>query len=372
MPEPVTLSADEQAVVAAWWHQRIYFDAVPARRWEVVPDLVATPGMTEAAAFALLMSAQTADDSVAYFAADGIDPDGQWITITHQHVHTDKSGKIDAGGAPHVRKLMGQETIGDKVRGAVGKVKKWGKKVGKAVNGAEDRLNNAVEKGSKKALDFIKDKGAKGYAKGKELAKKYGPIAKEKLKDGAAKGAALAAKYGKKGAVAAGKAAYKGAGAVGKGVIKHGGAAASRIGSAIKSGLSALWAKLKSKVVGPPKSVREKIADVKDKIKNKKLEGKLDRLNQHLERLSGKGGSAPAPAKAEKSKDVTAAPPKSGSGGGSGGGGGGFHERMKAAKAAKNAKKGGGNGRVTKPGTKAPPKDDDDEASRMPWDKAKT
>lgn len=344
MPEPVTLSADEQAVVAAWWHQRIYFDAVPARRWEVVPDLVATPGMTEAAAFALLMSAQTADDSVAYFAADGIDPDGQWITITHQHVHTDKSGKIDAGGAPHVRKLMGQETIGDKVRGAVGKVKKWGKKVGKAVNGAEDRLNNAVEKGSKKALDFIKDKGAKGYAKGKELAKKYGPIAKEKLKDGAAKGAALAAKYGKKGAVAAGKAAYKGAGAVGKGVIKHGGAAASRIGSAIKSGLSSLWSKLKDRVTGAPRTIEGKIEAVKKQLHNKKLERKLDRLTNKLNGTASKSGSSSggsSKGSAPKNDPPQSAAPKGGGGGGGGNSGQSFHERMKAARAAKAASGGG-------------------------------
>ena len=357
MQHPVTLSADEQAVVDAFWWQRIYFDGVPLRRWEVVPRLAATPGVTEDVAFAVLLTAPAADASLVYFGGDDLDPDGRWVTISHQHTHLDKSGTPDAGGSPHIRKMLGKETIGDKVRGAVGKVGKIAKKIGKAAGRAEQGLTNAVEGASDKAYNYLKGKGqqaakgaaAKGraaVARGKELAKKYGPVAKEKLKAGAK--------------------------AVGRKGVEVAGAAAKRVGGAIKSGLSALWAKLKSKVVGPPKSVREKIADVKDKIKNKKLEGKLDRLNQHLERLSGKGGSAPAPAKAEKSKDVTAAPPKSGSGGGSGGGGGGFHERMKAAKAAKNAKKGGGNGRVTKPGTKAPPKDDDDEASRMPWDKAKT
>lgn len=383
MADVVTLSADEQAAVTAFWWQRVYFDGTPLRRWEVVPKLAATPGMTEVAALSYLLTAEPADDSVSFSAdfgkGDDLDPEGNWITVTHQHVHTTKDGKIDAGGGPHIRKMLGQQTIGDRVRGAAGKVGKVAKNIGKAAGRLEDRLNSAVEGGSDRAYNYLKDKGKQGLkaaatkgkaavARGKELAKKYGPIAKAKAKE-----------YAKKGAAAAGRGAYKAAGAVGKAAIKVGGAAAKKVGGAVKSGMSWLWKKLKEKAVGKPKSVDEKLKDVKNKIREKRKEGKLDRLNKRLESLSGKGG--PAPEKASKSPDIKAAAPKadppkadppksSGGGGGAGGGGGSFHERMKAAKAAKASKSGGSSGGGSASKKPAKPKDDDDEASRMPWDKS--
>ncbi len=350
MPNVVTLSADEQAVVDAFWWQRIYFDGTPLRRWEVVPLLAATPGVSEDVAFAILLTAPAADASLVYFAGDGLDPDGQWITISHQHAHTDKSGKLDAGGSPHIRKMLGQESVGDKVRGAVGKVGKIAKNIGKAAGRAEQGLTDAVERGSDKAYNYLKDKGKAAAAKGKELAAKYGPVAKEKLKAGAKAGA---------------KAVGKGAVAAAKAGVKVGGAAAKKVGGAIKSGMSWLWKKLKEKTVGKPKSVDEKIKDAKNQIREKRKEGKLDRLNKHLESLSGKGG--PAPAKAEKSKDISAAPAKkSGGGGGGGGGGDSFHERMKAAKAAKSS----GGSKPSAPKSSPKKGDDDDAASRMPWEKS--
>lgn len=318
MADIVTLSAEERELVAAFWWQPVYFDGVPLRRWEVVPRLADTPGMTEAAALSLLVSAAPVGEPAVTFAAGSIDPEGNWITISHQHVHTDKSGAIDAGGSPHMRKLLGQQTVGDRVRGAVGKVGKIAKKIRRAASRADEGLTNAVERGSDKAYDFIKQKGkqalpgaaaagraavAKGKAavqRGKELAKKYGPIA-------------------------------------GKGAAKVGVASAKKVGGAIKSGLSFLWKKLKDRVTGAPRTIEGKIKAIKGQIRQKRLEGKLDRLTKML---AGDKSSKASPAPAKTSKPAKAEKPAKSGSDSDGGPVKGFRERMAAAKAAKAAKNG--------------------------------
>lgn|GEM_PF-4844868 len=46
---------------SAFWSQKVFFDSVPRRRYEIVPTLAHTPGMTERAARMLLATAQVAD-----------------------------------------------------------------------------------------------------------------------------------------------------------------------------------------------------------------------------------------------------------------------------------------------------------------------
>lgn len=320
------LTPDERAAVSAFWWQRVYFDATPVRRWELVPTLAATPGMTETAALSLLYAAEVAEDSPVEFA-DDLDADGRWVTVAHQHVHIDKSGKIDAGGGSHVRKLLGQQTVGDRVRGVVNKVKGAAKKLGRKLGRAEDRLNDAVERGSEKVYEYLKGKGKAAVAKGTELAKKYGPAAVSKGKELARKyGSQLregAKKYGKAGGIALGKGALS----TGKAIVKVGGSALRRVGSAIKGGLSSLWARLK----GGPRTTADKIQAVKKEIRAKKQEQRLSRLQSKLESLTNGGGSQrtasrptppPLPAAATVPAPASAGAGGGASGAGSGGGSG--------------------------------------------------
>ena len=45
-------------------------NGAPLRRWEVVPLLAATPGVSEDVAFAILLTAPAADASLVYFAGE--------------------------------------------------------------------------------------------------------------------------------------------------------------------------------------------------------------------------------------------------------------------------------------------------------------
>ncbi len=246
----VTLSADELAAVDAFWGQKVYYNGRARSRWELMPALAVTPGMTPDAALFHLISAEIVGPLPAIFA-DG-DDDGWRTTKSGHHIHIGEDGKPDKGNPEVLHKM--DPSIGKEIAGRLGHAALQGAKaVGKAAGAVGKAGVKAAGAVGKAGLKVAGKAAAKGLDIGKHVAKEAVTSAVEigsnALRDGASATDALAETAMRKGSRAV-KGGMKLAGKAAVGTVKGGfklaRAVAKRIGFAISARLVDVWGRLKS------------------------------------------------------------------------------------------------------------------------------
>ncbi len=254
----VTLSADELAAVDAFWQQRIYFNGKPLRRWEVLPRLAVSGGMTQRAAFRHLVTAEIVGQPVVAF--DDTKDDGGWRTTKSGHtIHIGEDGEPDKGNPNVLRKLAGHlgtaaAAAGKAVAGVAGKAVKGGLKLagkaaGAAARGAVAVGKEAVVSGAEILKNNVKETARQGSNLMEEAVRSGPGLALKAAKTGV-KAAVGAAKVGV-GAVKAGIGAAKTVNKIAKGGYNLVGKAIRKIGFAIERDLAGVWAKVTAVKMSP-------------------------------------------------------------------------------------------------------------------------